>query len=50
MLTARLSTILLAAALVLPAQTPSADANAARARELLSSQSLADRAWGAYYA
>ena len=50
MSTARLSAILLLAGIAAPAQTPPADADAARAKELLSSPSLADRAWGAYYA
>jgi hypothetical protein len=34
----------------LPAQTPPADADAGRARELLNSSSLTEQAWGAYYA
>ena len=50
MSTVDLLTVLLLAGIALPAQTPPADADAARAKELLNSPSLADRAWGAYYA
>jgi hypothetical protein len=50
MSTAHLLTVLLLAGTALPSQTPPADADAARARELLNSPNLADRAWGAYYA
>jgi hypothetical protein len=50
MSTVDLLTVLLLAGIALPAQTPPADADTARAKELLNSPSLADRAWGAYYA
>ena len=50
MSTAHLLTVLLLAGIALPAQTPPADADATRAKELLNSPSPADRAWGAYYA
>jgi hypothetical protein len=50
MSTVDLLTVLLLAGIALPAQTPPADADAARAKELLNSPTLADRAWGAYYA
>jgi hypothetical protein len=46
----RLSIILFSTVFLLPAQTLPADADAARAIELLNSQTLVDRTWGAYYA